>query len=86
MRHDAALACTDANADRFGTEDGAEGLTALRQEIQTAKDQAAQQAAEARDQAASLQRSETLRRLEAARAKGDAEAIRRYERLLGRGD
>jgi len=82
-RYDQALAFLSEVDDPFARPETQECHTALQAKVESAKAQEALQAKRAHERAAALHRAELKRRLADARARGDAEAVSRYERLIG---
>lgn len=82
-RYDDGLAFLGEVRGRFADPETAKSISALEVRVKDAKAQDAAMAEQARARAAALHREVLQRRLAAARARGDAEAVARYERLLG---
>jgi hypothetical protein len=84
-RYDQALAVLETLGRRFTDAETVETIAALQAKVKGAKAQAALDAEQAQANSAALHKEELKRRLATARARGDTEAIQRYERLLGNG-
>ncbi len=83
-KYDEALGLLDSHRGQFQGAQAQEGMEVLISVVNEARARAESETQQAGLRAARLYEEELVRRLEAARARGDAGEVERYERLLGK--
>ena len=86
QRYDRARQCLDENTPRFDETSAADDIGKLRDAISLAETRDEAEQRRAAHRADLLHREELQQRLRAAREQGNAEAVTRYERLLGQAE